>query len=51
MVIRRRRGIRFYSSASFLGLEGAEVVVLGCEDMVGLEEMVSLGVEGSKCGV
>ena len=47
--VRRRRGIRFSSSASFLGLEGAEVVVLGREGKVGLEGMVNVGVEVSVC--
>ena len=50
LVVRRHRGIRFSFSASFLGLEGAEVVVLGREGKVGLEGMVNVGVEASVCG-
>ena len=48
--VRRHRGIRFSSSGSFLGLEGAEVVVLGREGKVGLEGMMNVGVVVSVCG-
>ena len=50
LVVRRRWGIRFSSLASFLGLKGAEVVVLGRKGKVGLDGMVNLGVEVSVCG-
>ena len=51
--VRRRRGIRFSSSDSFLGLEGAEVVVRGSEGKVGLEgirEGCDVEDYGSLCG-
>ena len=36
-------------STSIVGLEGTEFIVLGWEHMIGLEDMVSLGLESSGC--